>query len=903
VVTTDEIEARLALAGEGDLPELLDRLRQQAEPVLERMPPVPQVKATLTSDGGTCPVCAHPLEFDPWEPDLHRCSNCGKQASGPRHHAHWARHQHLWLAERAAHLAAVGVFAGDDRAVARARELLAAYRDLYFALPNRDNVLGPSHLFFSTYLESIWVLSYLAAAYLLRERGLLDEAEVEAVNQIADEAANLIGEFNEGMSNRQTWNAAALTAIAAWFGDAELADTSIQGATGLLGHLTDGFGVDGLWYEGENYHLFAIRGLMLGLRWARTMGADLLDHPELAAHFADALMAPSLSALPDLTFPARKDSRYGVSLAYPAYRECWETGYGWLGDRIPELGPWLHALDRAPSRPAATYDAYLHDAGFPAPETSGRADLSWWMLFEMAPTLPPDTVPWTPASRWLETQRLAILRRDDRYLSLEAGSRAEGHGHPDLMHLTLHAGGVHWLPDPGAGSYVTRDLFWYRSALAHNAPRLAGAAVDASGSGAAFEQKGDWGWAQAVAGPLQRSVVMGPSWIGDVVEATAAGDVLELPWHLRGDLSVETPGEWSPGEVASEFVSEVEVFTPAADGPIRVAAELDGRRVGLLLLGGTLLRARCPGLPGEPASATMLLVRAPADAARLGAVIDLEGTVTGAALHPDHLAVASGDAVARVSISVGGATVEAPGSRVTLGGYHVFGEPPKSTIYSAIYERGEPVVGEALRLDHPPALDGTFAGFDRSTPIELADELHYLRSEDPYDSPDELSAEAHVNWDEHALYLGVVVRKPEVIVRPPDAPPLRLDNEPEDIHSDGIQVYFRTPRRELEGYLIRPANDGGLWVRRIPGAADELLPLTGASARTDDGYVITAAFPCPGLTEVDKKEIEFDLLVNEMRPERLRRAGQLAWSGGAGWVYLRGDRRPAVPLGTMRLIS
>jgi hypothetical protein len=35
----------------------------------------------------------------------------------------------------------------------------------------------------------------------------------------------------------------------------------------------------------------------------------------------------------------------------------------------------------------------------------------------------------------------------------------------------------------------------------------------------------------------------------------------------------------------------------------------------------------------------------------------------------------------------------------------------------------------------------------------------------------------------------------------------------------------------------------------------------------------------------------FDLIVNEMRPDRLRRLGQLVWTGGGGWAYLRGDRQ------------
>ena len=41
-------------------------------------------------------------------------------------------------------------------------------------------------------------------------------------------------------------------------------------------------------------------------------------------------------------------------------------------------------------------------------------------------------------------------------------------------------------------------------------------------------------------------------------------------------------------------------------------------------------------------------------------------------------------------------------------------------------------------------------------------------------------------------------------------------------------------------------------------------------------------------------EIGFDLIVNEMYSDRTRRAGQLVWSGGGGWVYLRGDRHRAV---------
>src|SRR2546430_9113323 len=119
----------------------------------------------------------------------------------------------------------------------------------------------------------------LSAAVLLRESGNLDEATTRAVNQVADEAANLIGEFDEAFSNRQTWNNAALTAIASWFEDEDLASRAIESPTGLLAHLMRGFGPDGMWYEGENYHLFALRGLLTGVGWSAQAGNGAFSDP------------------------------------------------------------------------------------------------------------------------------------------------------------------------------------------------------------------------------------------------------------------------------------------------------------------------------------------------------------------------------------------------------------------------------------------------------------------------------------------------------------------------------------------------------------------------------------------------------------------------------------------------
>ncbi|HEY8197404.1 MAG TPA: hypothetical protein VIG04_10520, partial [Gemmatimonadales bacterium] len=255
MLTAEELEQRRSeIDAAPELSALLHRLVDRAAPVLERMPPVPQSKALLTADGGVCPDDGTRLEFDPWSPTTHRCPRCGKQFTGERHDRAWSHYQHLWLAERAAHLATVAVFAGHEAAARRANQLLQAYGG-YLDYPNRDNVLGPSRLFFSTYLESVWIGNYLAAAMMLREGGLLDDASAEVVALVADEAANLIGEFDEGLSNRQTWHNAALASIAVWFEDEELASRVVEGVSGIVTHLLHGFGEDGMWYEGDNYHL------------------------------------------------------------------------------------------------------------------------------------------------------------------------------------------------------------------------------------------------------------------------------------------------------------------------------------------------------------------------------------------------------------------------------------------------------------------------------------------------------------------------------------------------------------------------------------------------------------------------------------------------------------------------
>jgi hypothetical protein len=913
MLTADELEARRArIEGSKDLTALARRLRTHGHEVVGRNPAIPGIKGMLTADGGLCPACGGPLRFDPWSPTRHACSRCDAHATGERADAWWAWHQHLWLGERIASLATVGLLGDDQELIDWAAAKALEYAERYHDFPNADNVLGPSRLFFSTYLESIWLTRYLAGAFLLREAGVLDEDALAAVSGLIEEAANLIGEFDEGASNRQVWHNAALAATAAWFEDEDLARRALEGPRGLVGALADGFGTDGMWFEGENYHLFALQGLLVGSGWARLAGIDFFGEDESAARLEAALRAPIRSALPDGTFPARKDARFGVSLAQPMYLELWEAGVGGLleAGRLTaavEVAGWLRRLYALPAPPAETFDSWLEEADAPRPDWRNRCELSWWALLTMAPELPPGgDVALT--STLLKEEGLAVLRVDGTYASLDCGLESGGHGHPDRLHLTLHSAGVHWLADPGTGSYVSPDLFWYRSTLAHNAPRLEGRSQPGGDARTEqFDATERWAWARGTYGGFARTVVAGRTQLVDVLEFAAEEErMVELPWHPFGEVTITSPGRWEAATLDDVFAKNAERFVPAEPGPILWTA-VEGAQTlhGAFDGSGELLRATAPGRPGEGRERSFLLRRARARFVRFATVLDWgEAPPRTITFTPGEVAVVtSSGATTHREVSDGWEITDAEGT-VTLRGQQ------RHLLQAALDiptptgpARWEPPVAPVPHLPDPPPLDGTLAGFPAEPVILLDHDDQYRRSEEPYPGLDAFSAEAFLGWDEEALYVAVRVRKDPLVFRAPDAPPLRLDNEPDLIHADGIQVYLAPEGGPVAGWLAAPDPRSDA-VSVLPVASTAARPgqAEGRWSEADGGYVVTLRIrPDPWPPGPADEPPRFDLAVNEMRPGRMRRMGQLAWTGGGGWVYLRGDRHSPGRLGRLRL--
>ena len=152
---------------------------------------------------------------------------------------------------------------------ARGEPARRAMPSRYLDYPNRDNVLGPSRPFFSTYLESIWLLQLVLALDLLetaaptpaisalgsrvaRPTSIEPSARTHRVVRRRDVQPS--GVERRGAARRRY--AARPTA---------LVDHAIEGARGCMRCSAQRLLADGSWYEGENYHLFAHRGLWYGV--------------------------------------------------------------------------------------------------------------------------------------------------------------------------------------------------------------------------------------------------------------------------------------------------------------------------------------------------------------------------------------------------------------------------------------------------------------------------------------------------------------------------------------------------------------------------------------------------------------------------------------------------------------
>ena len=900
----------------GPLAPLYESLVSEIEPLLGRAPYIPEGKALLSRAGGRCEIDGAVLDFDPWSPHKHRCPTCGTIHKGELHHRAWITSYQLWLAERSVHAALFHLLRGDARHAALARDILRSYAECYLHYPNRDNVLGPTRLFFSTYLESIWLLQICVAADLLARAG--DDATADLVrDRIAEPSSALIAEYDEGMSNRQVWNNAAMLASAALRGEKSVFDRLLGGDSGLNAHLSRALLGDGTWYEGENYHQFALRGLWYGVTLSESAGREI--ESDLRERFHRGFVAPFLTALPDFTMPSRKDSQYAVSLRQWRMAELTELGFA--RHREPLLAGALAMCyqerheRRDTGRARSTADVERNGP----PTALTRADLGWRALLHALPELPslPATAP-SPRSALLEQQGLAVFRRaDDVYVALDYGQSGGGHGHPDRLNVLLSHGATRWLDDLGTGSYVDPSLHWYRSTLAHNAPLIGGRSQPTrDGALRAYDEREGMGWVVAETlfpdsdARLERTLVVAPDYVLDELRWSAPQPVrIELPWHLdatAGEIRLEPVtidgGDGGGLEDGFSFVRDARAARVSANEPIELTGRADGRSIRATLVADCDVTLYSACAPGQPAALLrpFYIMRAESSEGVFRSMLSWSSHVGRTRFDHDSVTVELGDSERHVH-------------RRDKSGWHVelFAGAARSSVDLAAWhetadERQHPLPAArnptVLRRSRPPKAwlsELSKAERKKLLMFELGEE-HYRRSEDRWKDAGSPRATIAVAAGDRQLIMYVDVQAGDRRFAASEAAN-PFDNEHADTMGAGLQLYLRTPDGSGAWALIPDSADRGVRVRTIAGWG----PLAQPHARwreRDAGYELRIEVPL--LETGDEYPIDVDVIINETTSERERRRGQLVLSGGQGeFLYLRGDRHDPTRLIPLVLVS
>jgi len=885
LLNADELEARRRSAA-GALSPLADSLRAEMTRVLHEAPAISGQKAMLTRDGGRCPIDGTPLDFDPYSPHAHRCPTCHQVQTGERHHRWWLMFAQLWRAERAVHAATLHAVRGDLVLAAFARATLDEYADRYERYPLDDNVLGPSHPFFSTYLESIWLLQLCIAADLLDAAAAGEDATARFRDRVAAPSAALIRSYDEGESNRQLWNNAALLAAGRTLGDRALVEHAIHSPSGLIAQLGTGLLADGSWYEGENYHLFSHRGLWYGVTMAEAAEHEI--PAELLERFQAGFSMPFLTAFPDLGFPARRDSQYGASLRQWRSAESCELGLARADDpRLTSALAALYASD-IPRRDTGRWRSAAESERNEPASALTRADLGWRSLLFARDTLPAlnrATVP----SALLEGQGIAVFRREngEAYVALDYGHHGGGHGHPDRLNLLLARGARRILDDMGTGSYVDRSLHWYRSTLAHNAPLVNGRSqARASGVLLAYEEHGELGWICATSRVSERPEVRAERALTVVARAcidelrwTAGESVrLELPMHAL--VRIEAPAAWHDApldgggglEDGFSFTRDARRAAVMANALVRLVDEESGATLAWssASVDSEWWTAVAPGPPGL-GERRFLLVRATGAAGRVRTVWDWSFALSGVTMDDERVQI----------IDAGGDVIDyewrVDGARITT--HH--GGKTSVTLLSGL--RDSQPLAPATASAQPSAPQALPFARDLG-------ESDYRISEHSWAAAGKPRARIDIDADDGDLEIRVDVRKSPLVFRVADAPDPALDNEHPDIHSDGVQLHLWCEGwGEPAAWLAIPERDfSRTRVRQISGGSTA-PPLTASSRETPGGYEMRFAIPRASLCPV----VSVDVLVNDMSANRERRRGQLVLSGARGdRVYLRGDRQP-----------
>jgi oligo-alginate lyase len=231
----------------------------------------------------------------------HRCPKCGEVYSGYPYDNVLYKSWHGRNAGDMADAAWAYAITGEEAFGRRAREMLLAYSDLYLKYPHHSSRMGKrddptgrtgGHVMEQTLSESSWMLSVADAYDLVRTSDILSESDHETIREgLFLPLYENTNQNQRGKSNWQTYHNAAILAIGAVLGRADLIDQALNDPEhGFHYQMEVSVLPGGMWYENSwGYHFYPLEAVRRMTETSRYLGIDLYEIPQVKEMYTVAL--------------------------------------------------------------------------------------------------------------------------------------------------------------------------------------------------------------------------------------------------------------------------------------------------------------------------------------------------------------------------------------------------------------------------------------------------------------------------------------------------------------------------------------------------------------------------------------------------------------------------------------
>lgn len=426
-------------------PEVVEELRQLAEPVMKAPVTVPKTGISNWYMFFFCPDCSIQLIFDRQKPHNHTCPHCGKTFTGEPYDSAWWRLINTSNCSGANHMGMLYLLTGEEAFARKGIEIFSAYADYYRgyevhgSIPhNKPGKLGAQTLDDANFIRNA------AMAYDLLEPAMT-EGEKKHIQEglLLPAAEFLMANRMEHQHNHELIISVTVGMVGLILGRDDLIRFALYDDYGLLWQLEHGVTESGVWFEGSfGYHFYSVEAFFQYERFAVHTEHSHIRNPL----YRKMLVAAIDFAQPDFDFPKLNDT-YGGHGTLPDKTLLYEFAYQQLEDE--EFLRALHHMYQIRKR--------------------GGINTFFWGV-EQLPECGRIKAPEKCIHPELGQAGLTVLRGDSgRYLLFKADEFGGEHDHYDRLGISFLAYGKKIAADLGTTAYgAPLHYDYFKNTGAHN---------------------------------------------------------------------------------------------------------------------------------------------------------------------------------------------------------------------------------------------------------------------------------------------------------------------------------------------------------------------------------------------------------------------------------------------------